>query len=155
MVAVLLLGGIGVFALTRNASKTNTPAETTQPTAEAMSTEDAMTTASPDAMMEGTASASGAQAAGTVKTFTVTGSNFKFAPATMSVNKGDTVRVTFKNSGGVHDFTIDELNVVTKQISTGAEETVEFVANQAGTFEYYCSVGNHREMGMKGTLTVK
>jgi len=92
---------------------------------------------------------------GTVKEFTVEGGNFFFKPNTLTVNKGDTVKITFKNSGGVHDFVLDEFSVHTKQISGGAEEVVTFVADKAGTFEYYCSVGTHRQMGMKGTLTVK
>lgn len=86
--------------------------------------------------------------------FTVTGSNFAFAPSAMTVKKGDTVVITFKNGDGFHDFVIDELNVRTAQIQDGAQETVTFVADKAGTFEYYCSVGQHRAMGMKGTLTV-
>src|SRR4051812_9253532 len=44
----------------------------------------------------------------TSKTFTVTGSNFAFAPNTLSVNKGDKVTIIFKNSGGLHDWKIDE-----------------------------------------------
>lgn len=86
--------------------------------------------------------------------FTVTGSNFSFAPSTLTVKKGDTIKITFKNDNGTHDFRIDEFNVATAKIGTGQEETVTFVADKAGTFEYYCSVGNHRAMGMKGTLTV-
>lgn len=86
--------------------------------------------------------------------FTVTGTNFAFAPSAMTVKKGDTVVITFKNGDGFHDFVIDELNVRTAQIQDGAQETVTFVADKAGTFEYYCSVGQHRAMGMKGTLTV-
>ena len=91
---------------------------------------------------------------GEVKVFTIEGSNFKFVPNTMTVKKGDTVRVVFKNVGGFHDFVIDEFDVATAQINGGAEEAVEFVADKAGTFEYYCSVGSHREQGMVGTLTV-
>ncbi len=86
--------------------------------------------------------------------FTVTGTNFAFAPSAMTVKKGDNVVITFKNGDGFHDFVIDELNVRTAQIQDGAQETVTFVADKAGTFEYYCSVGQHRAMGMKGTLTV-
>ncbi len=93
-------------------------------------------------------------AMGNVKEFTVTGSPFKFEPANMTVNKGDTVKITFKNEEGFHDLVIDEFDARTKQIAAGQEETIEFVADQAGSFEYYCSVGNHRAMGMKGTLTV-
>jgi len=89
-----------------------------------------------------------------VKTFTVTGGNFEFTPATMSVKKGDTVRITFMNVEGFHDFVLNEFTVATKQIQGGTEEVVEFVADKTGSFEYYCSVGKHREMGMKGTLIV-
>jgi uncharacterized cupredoxin-like copper-binding protein len=32
---------------------------------------------------------------------------------------------------------------------------VQFVADKTGTFEFYCSVGNHRQMGMVGTLVVQ
>ena len=88
------------------------------------------------------------------KVFTVTGSNFKFEPASLTVKKGDKVKIVFKNTGGFHDFKIDEFKVATKQIQGGSEETVEFIANKAGSFEYYCSVGKHRQMGMKGTLVV-
>lgn len=93
--------------------------------------------------------------AGLVKEFTVVGSPFKFEPAILKVKKGDTVKITFKNSAGTHDFVIDELNVKTKVLKAGTEEVVEFKADKAGSFEYYCSVGNHRQMGMKGTLTVQ
>ena len=88
------------------------------------------------------------------KTFTVTGSNFAFDPSTITVSKGDTVKIIFKNSGGTHDWKIDEFRVATPRINGGQEATVEFVADKAGSFEYYCSVGTHRQMGMKGTLIV-
>ena len=73
----------------------------------------------------------------------------------MSVSKGDKVKIIFKNTGGFHDFTIDEFGVRTKRINGGEEDTIEFVADKSGTFEYYCSVGDHRTLGMRGTLTVR
>lgn len=90
----------------------------------------------------------------TVQEFAVTGNSFTFSPSTMTVKKGETVRITFTNEEGFHDWKIDEFNAATKQISAGVSETIEFVADQSGSFEYYCSVGSHRAMGMKGTLTV-
>jgi plastocyanin len=90
-----------------------------------------------------------------VRAFTVEGRMFSFTPNTMNVNVGDTVRVTFKNVEGKHDWVLDAYNVRTQIIAAGTEETIEFVADKAGTFEYYCSVGNHRAQGMKGTLTVE
>ena len=73
----------------------------------------------------------------------------------MSIKKGDTVKITLVNSGGSHDLRIDEFNVATSRIRGGAQETVSFVADKVGSFEYYCSVGDHRAMGMKGTLNVQ
>ncbi len=90
-----------------------------------------------------------------VKSFTVTGKNFSFTPGNLTVNKGDTVKITFINANGMHDWNLDEFNAHTGVIQGGQTKTIEFVANKAGSFEYYCSVGTHRQMGMKGTLTVK
>jgi len=90
-----------------------------------------------------------------VKEFTVEGSSFAFAPKTMTVNKGDTVKITFINKVGFHDFVIDEfVGAKTKQIKAGENEVITFVADKSGTFEYYCSVGTHRQQCMVGSLTV-
>ena len=91
---------------------------------------------------------------GAVKEFTVIGQPFSFTPATMTVKKGDTVKLIFKNMQGTHDWRLDEFNAKTNVIQGGQEETITFVADKGGTFEYYCSVGTHRRMGMKGTFTV-
>ncbi|KKT14735.1 MAG: Plastocyanin [Parcubacteria group bacterium GW2011_GWF2_44_8b] len=90
-----------------------------------------------------------------MKEFNVDAVPFSFSPSTMSVNKGDTVKITVKNVNGTHDFKIDEFNVSTRTLNTGETQTITFVADKAGTFEYYCSVGNHRAMGMVGTLIVR
>lgn len=93
-------------------------------------------------------------AVGSVKEFTVEGKNFSLAPNTLSVKKGDRVKITFKNTGGSHDLRVEGYNVGTPVTSSGTSATFEFVADKAGSFEYYCSVGAHRTFGMKGTLTV-
>lgn len=90
-----------------------------------------------------------------VKEIIVEGSPFKFMPAEIRVKKGQTVKVVFKNTAGMHDFVIDEFSVKTKVIKAKESETVEFVADKIGTFEYYCSVGEHRANGMKGNLIVE
>jgi plastocyanin len=90
-----------------------------------------------------------------VKEFTVHGGMFFFKPNEMRVKKGDTVKINFINDEGFHDWVIDEFNARTKQIQAGKSETIEFVADKAGTFEYYCSVGQHRQNGMKGNLIVE
>ncbi len=89
-----------------------------------------------------------------VKSFTVVGKNFSFSVPEIKVNQGDKVKITFKNENGFHDWVIDEFNTRTPRIQAGQTAEVEFVADKKGTFEYYCSVGEHRQAGMRGNLIV-
>jgi len=91
----------------------------------------------------------------TPQSFTVEGGSFFFKPNEIKVKSGQKVVITFNNSGGFHDFVIDELNVKTKQLKSEETEVIEFTPEKPGTYEFYCSVGNHRAMGMKGTLIVE
>ena len=146
VVLLLLVGGaVAYFAMQRNVPATETPVPTT---AQEMTTQE-----TPAA--ESTSPTGAQEATGEVKSFTVSGKSFSFAPATIRVNEGDTVRITFTNTGGTHNLVIDEFDVATKTLQTGQSETVEFIADKAGTYEYYCSIGNHRQMGMKGSLIVQ
>lgn len=90
-----------------------------------------------------------------VKTFTVSAQNFSFNPAEIRVKKGDRVRIVFNNQSGFHDWVLDEFNVRAQQSQGPSTQTVEFTADKTGTFEYYCSVGQHRALGMKGNLIVE
>jgi plastocyanin len=77
----------------------------------------------------------------------------QFSLSEMVVNKGDLVKVKITNTRGTHDFVIDELKVYAE---TPLNQTVvvEFVADKAGEFVYYCAKMNHREAGQWGTLKV-
>ncbi len=87
--------------------------------------------------------------------FDVHGSNYKFDPVEIRVKKGETVKINFVNDEGFHNFIVDGLNLRTETISQGNVDTVTFVPDKVGEFEFYCGVGNHRELGMKGTLIVE
>ena len=95
-----------------------------------------------------------------VKTFVLTGEKFKFVQdgednPEISVNLGDSVRIEFTSTDGTHDWVVDDFDAATDIVSVGDDTVVvEFVADEAGSFEYYCSVGNHRAQGMKGVLVV-
>ncbi len=91
---------------------------------------------------------------GDIKQIEITASNFKFEPEEFAVNVGDTVTISLKNTEGFHDFTIDEFKVKSKTIEAGATEQITFVADKKGTFQFYCSIGQHKAMGMVGTLLV-
>lgn len=118
---------------------------------------DGMQPITPPAMtdVQNTEAKNGTSTANTQKTFHVAGGNFFFVPSEIKVNKGDRVTVVFDDVDGFHDFVIDELNVKSKRIQTNGQDTVTFTADKAGSFEYYCSVGTHRQVGMKGTLIVQ
>jgi plastocyanin len=87
--------------------------------------------------------------------FNVVGTNHAFDVKNMTVKKGQTVTINFANGDGMHDWVLDEFEGArTPVIKTGEKASITFVADQAGTFEYYCSVGNHRTRGMVGTFVV-
>lgn len=90
-----------------------------------------------------------------VKEITVTNNGFDYMPREIRVNLGDRIRLTYENGGGFHDWVLDEFDAATAQFTGGNSETIEFVADQAGTFEFYCSVGNHRARGMWGNFIVE
>ena len=148
IIAIVVLLGVVYVGYKAIHHFTKAPVETMQKTSPTPSA--AM--ASPSGSMN---EATGSAMNGSVKAVIVSGSNFKFEPSTITVKKGDKVKLTFTNSGGMHDFVIDELNVKIPVIASGKSETVEFTADKAGTYKYYCSVANHRAIGMEGTLTVE
>lgn len=90
-----------------------------------------------------------------VSSFDVEGGMFYYKPNEIRVKKGERVKITFTNKEGFHDFVLDEFGVKSETIKAGNSTTVEFMPDRIGTFEYYCSVGNHRQMGMKGNLIVE
>lgn len=86
---------------------------------------------------------------------TISGSEFKYEPAAISAKVGQTVTVVYKNVGAYpHNFVIDELGVKSQTIKSGETETFNFTPSKAGTFAFYCSLPNHREKGMVGTISV-
>ena len=131
VVVILIIGALGAFYVSQGKTETSKTPEvvTTQmsPTPQASSSSE----------------------------LTVVGSNYKFDPATITVKKGEMVKITFKSMGGIHDLVVDGYNVRTKTIGSGEQDSLEFTADKVGSFEYYCSVGNHRAMGMKGMLIVE
>ncbi len=98
---------------------------------------------------------SGTEGMAEIREIEIDGSNFAFAPKEVRVPYGSQVKIVFKNTGGTHDLVIDEFAVRTKIIQGDATDSVTFTADKKGSFQYYCSVGSHRAMGMWGTLIVE
>lgn len=154
--AVLVIGGFLYFKDNPKFEMQEQPAmmeteESVVSEEEMMENKEESTTTEEEKMMEKETS----MMVGEVKEFTVVGTNFQFDVPEIKVNQGDTVRIIFQNGGGVHDWVIDEFDTRTSILNTGEKETIEFVATEKGTFEYYCSVGMHRQNGMWGNLIVE
>ena len=169
--AVILVGLI--MYLTRETDRAQSVPAATVPTDTAKTAEvPTITTTTTTATSTGTAADTSTGATTTTSTtiktpgvleVTVHGANYKFDPVMITAKEGQVVRLTFISDGGLHDFTLDEFaGAKTKQLQGGKGDakiynmqTIEFTATKKGTFTYYCSVGNHRAMGMEGTLVVE
>lgn len=145
VIGVLVIAALGVIAIMnmqksqQNAASTAAPSESPQNTN--------TNTQSQSENKKGESS--------TVKTVNIEGGMYYFSPKEIRVKQGDTVKIHFTSKDGMHDWVLDEFNVKTPVVNAGETADVEFVASKKGTFEYYCSVGDHRAMGMVGNLLVE
>lgn len=76
-----------------------------------------------------------------------------FSQKEMSAKKGETVRVIITNTKGMHDFSLDEYGIK-QELPLNQPVVIEFVADKAGEFVYYCSMPGHKAGGQWGTLRV-
>jgi len=83
-------------------------------------------------------------------------SQLKFDKSALSAKPGKVTIVMQNPSALPHDVAIEGngVDVTGKTVNQGGTSTA--TANlRAGTYTFYCSVDNHRQAGMEGTLTVK
>ena len=95
-----------------------------------------------------------AQATPSLKEFTIHETSFEFNVPTITVKKGDTIRVTAVNDKGTHNLAFPDFKSRTVTKSSPNTQTIEFVADKAGEFAYYCEVNGHKALGMEGKLIV-
>ena len=90
-----------------------------------------------------------------VKEFTIVASQWKFEPSTITVNKGDHVRLKIKSVDVTHGIDIEGYEI-NRELKPGQEVVIDFIADKSGDFEFYCSVvcgAGHKEM--EGKLIVR
>ncbi len=91
----------------------------------------------------------------TTQTFDIVAQQFEFSPSSVTVNVGDTVVLNLTTNDVPHGFSLSQFGVSTT-ITPGQTKTVEFVADEAGTFTFTCSVvcgAGHS--GMSGQIIVQ
>ena len=108
------------------------------------------------AQTDTTGAAGGGGGGETVEVAADPGGELAFEQDSLTAPAGS-VTFAFTNEANVpHDFKIEKDGEDvggTEVVTAGeAEATVEL---EAGDYTFYCSVGNHREQGMEGELTVE
>lgn len=139
IVAIILVGAVVYIFVNRTAQTTPQAAQTQETTLP--------TTVQQEPQQE--------ESTMEAKTFQISAKNFAFSVPEIRIKVGEKVKIVLTGTEGFHDLTLDEFNAKTKQISAGQTAEVEFVADKEGIFEYYCSVGNHRQQGMVGNIIVE
>ena len=90
-----------------------------------------------------------------IKEFSIVAKKYEFVPGTITVNEGDTVVLNIESIDVEHGFALPTFGV-NEQLSPGNEITVQFVADQKGTFSFFCNVYcGSGHSGMRGTLVVE
>lgn len=159
IVIVIVLAGAGFYYMsTQTADQTTVPTNeegTRNQNTSGTEGEDEETETGTDVGMEFPIPDADVSLDTNARTIAVAGVNHAFDVKEIRVKEGDTVTIEFTSTDGFHDWVIDEFNAKTAQVRPGTPTQVTFVADKKGTFEYYCSVGNHRAMGMVGKLIVE
>ena len=87
--------------------------------------------------------------------FTVTARDYHFSPDRIEVGQDDLVKLTVQSQDVAYSLAIKEYRV-SRRIPAGGTTTVEFRADQPGTFSFYSDMTNDARHGqMKGQLVVR
>ncbi len=73
------------------------------------------------------------------KTFTVVASKYTFSPGRIEVMQDDLVKIEFRTADIPHSWTVDAYRI-SKRVNPGQPVTIEFRADKAGTFPFYCNL---------------
>jgi uncharacterized cupredoxin-like copper-binding protein len=83
----------------------------------------------------------------------IVATEYEFDPSDVSIPADTAVEITLENQGIIeHDWTVDELEI--EIYADAGDTTTVSVTAAAGTYDVYCSIPGHRELGMEGSLTV-
>lgn len=80
--------------------------------------------------------------------------DIRYEDAPDEIEAGEHVFELVNDGSLPHDVTIEELDGRTVVSTSGGGTATGEVELEPGTYTYYCSVGNHRQQGMEGTLEV-
>jgi len=89
------------------------------------------------------------------KTFDITARQWNFNPSTITVNEGDNVVLNIESIDVNHGFFLSTFGV-NELLSPGETTNIEFIADEKGSFSFFCNVFCGSGHGsMRGTLVVE
>ncbi len=90
-----------------------------------------------------------------VREIAMTAKKYEFSPSEIRAHPGETIRLVITALDRKHGFKLDAFGI-DRQLPKGEAVTIEFTANQAGTFPFkcskFCGFGHGK---MKGELIVE
>jgi plastocyanin len=96
-------------------------------------------------------------ATGAAETVTVRETEFALDPANPRIDAPGSVEFRVENDGkAVHALEIEGPGGESKtdDIQPGGSATLTANLDKPGSYEWYCPIGNHRDLGMEGEITV-
>ena len=103
-------------------------------------------------------SSTAAQAGGAASNVDISETDFKLNPSDPKVKAG---QVTFNVSNDgqtVHSLEVEGPNgdqELQSDLSPGQSGVLSVDLSKPGKYEFYCPIGNHKQLGMKGEITVQ
>ena len=121
----------------------------------------------------------GDDSAATARDIKLRAKDVLFQPESLTISSGQRVKLTLKNDDvAEHDWQIDEIDAdvvasdgsgdehagsggnalddgIGVHTAGGESNSLTFVVNKPGQYDFYCTVSGHRESGMVGTLVVE
>jgi uncharacterized cupredoxin-like copper-binding protein len=88
----------------------------------------------------------------------VSETEFELTPANPTIQAGQATIEVSNDGETVHNLEVEGPNgeeELEDDLQPGETGTLEVDLSEPGTYEWYCPVGNHRDQGMEGEITVE
>lgn len=81
--------------------------------------------------------------------------DFRFSPNELTAKVGEPLKLNIVNEGSVvHDFDIEATGTTSGELAGGESKVIEVTFQEAGEYDFICTVAGHATAGMVGKITV-
>jgi plastocyanin len=90
---------------------------------------------------------------GTVR---IVAKEYSFDPSTIVVHRRAALRITLVNKGSLaHNMVLEGKVPVIPTLRAGTTKSAAWMGFEGDEYEFVCTVGDHAELGMRGTIKVE